>query len=111
VNIQFDHFSGEDEAVTEIKEAGFWPLTLEFQPEKNEDHWHDFDSMVFILDGTLSVTETESGETCTCGAGTRILAKAGLLHREDTPGYRAVIGFSVDPATLTQPINKPAENR
>lgn len=110
MDIRTDHFSTEAEAVAEIKEAGYWPLTIEFQPEKNENHWHDFDSMLFLLEGELSVTEAETGENCVCGAGTRVIAKAGVLHREEHNGYKAVIGFSIDPATLTQPINKPPKD-
>jgi hypothetical protein len=107
VNIRSDHFATEEEAVAEIKAAGYWPLTLEFPPEKNENHWHDFDSMVFVLQGKLSLTEADTGENCICGPGTRIIAKAGLRHREEHRGYKAVLGLSVDPSTLTQPINKP----
>jgi hypothetical protein len=39
--------------------------------------------------------------------GTRISAPAGVLHREKTGGYKAIIALAVDPATLSQPINKP----
>ncbi len=106
-NIRNDHFTSEEEAVAEIKAAGYWPLTVERFPEKTVDHWHDFDSMVFVLEGEISLTETDTGENCVCGPGTRIIAKAGVRHREEHDGYKAVIGFSVDPATLTQPINKP----
>ena len=106
MDIRNDHFSTEGEAVAEIESAGYWPMTLSFSAEKNEDHWHDFDAMIFILEGELGLTESETGETCTCGPGTRIVAKAGVLHREEHNGYKAVIGVSVDPATLKQPINK-----
>jgi hypothetical protein len=33
-----------------------------------------------------------------------------VLHREEHHGYKAAIGLSVDPATLTQPINKPPKD-
>ena len=107
MEIREDHFSTEAEALAEIEAAGHWPVTLEFEPEKNENHWHDFDSMLFVLEGELCVTEADTGESCVCRAGTRLIAKAGVLHREEHNGYKAVIGLSVDPATLTQPINKP----
>jgi len=107
VDITSDHFTTEEEAVAEITAAGYWPLTIEFPPEKNDNHWHEFDSMVFVLKGEVALTEADTGEHCVCGPGTRIIAKAGVRHREAHHGYKAVIGFSVDPATLTQPINKP----
>jgi quercetin dioxygenase-like cupin family protein len=107
MDIRNHYFTTEEEAVAEIKAAGFWPVTFEFQPAKKENHWHDFDSMVFVLDGEISLTEAETGETCICGPGTRVIAKAGVVHREEHGEYKAVIGFSVNPATLTQPIDKP----
>jgi hypothetical protein len=107
MDIENDHFTTEAEAIAEIEAAGYWPVTVDFPPEKNDDHWHDFDSLVFILEGEVGLTETDTGEQCVCGPGTRIAAKAGVLHREDHRGYKAVVGLSVDPATLSQPINKP----
>jgi hypothetical protein len=107
IDITYDHFSTERDALAEIKKRGYWPLTLNFEAETNDSHWHDFDSVLFVLEGKLSVRETETDESCVCGPGTRIEAKAGILHSEEHQGYRAVIGFSIDPATLTQPINKP----
>jgi uncharacterized cupin superfamily protein len=110
MDLRSNHFSTEEEAVAEIKAAGFWPITVEFPAEKNENHWHDFDAMVFVLEGEVSISEAETGECCTCGPGTRMSAKAGIVHREDTAGYKAVVGLGVDPTTLTQPINKAPED-
>jgi len=107
MNVQPNHFSDEAQAVAEIEAAGYFPLTLDFPAEDNEAHWHDFDSMVYILEGEISVTDTETQENCICGAGTRIIASAGQLHRESTKGHKAVIGFSISPEKLTQPVNKP----
>ena len=107
IDIRCDHFSTEEEAIAEVKERGYWPLTLDFPAETNDTHWHDFDSVLFILEGELGLTETESGESCVCGPGSRIEAKAGILHSEQHQGFKAVIGFAIDPSTLTQPINKP----
>jgi len=107
MNIQYNHFATTEDALAEIKAAGYWPVTIDFPPEKSEVHWHDFDSLTFILEGELSVTNVDTGEHCVCGPGTRITAKAGIRHREEHRGYKALIGLSVDPAALTQPINKP----
>lgn len=107
MDIQFDYFFEEAEAVGEIEAAGYFPLALDFPAESNEDHWHDFDSMVYILDGEITLFDSQTGERCVCGKGTRIVAPRGVLHREETAGHRAMIGFSVDPSQLTQPVNKP----
>jgi quercetin dioxygenase-like cupin family protein len=107
MDIEYNYFKNESEVLTEIEAVGYFPLTLDFPAESNEDHWHDFDSMVYILEGEITITEAETGESCTCGAGTKIMAPGGVLHREQTAGHKALIGFSIDPAELTQPVNKP----
>ncbi len=107
MDVRSDHFATEAEARAEIEAAGYFALTAAFEPAKTEDHWHDFDSMLFVLEGELTVTDATTGERCVCGPGTRILAKAGVLHREEHTGYEAVVGLSVEPAKLTQPIDKP----
>ena len=107
MDIKNDHFTKESEALAEIEASGYYPITIDFEAEANEEHWHDFDSMVYIVDGEITVIDTQTGESCTCGKGTRITAKRGVLHREETQGHRAIIGLSVKPEELTQPVNKP----
>ncbi len=107
--IKFDHFSSEEQAMAEIEAAGFHPVKIDFPAEENDFHWHDFEAMTYILDGVLNITERDSGESCSCTAGTRILAPSGLVHREQTEGYTALFGFDRDPAEFTQPINKPPQ--
>jgi len=107
MNIDVQPFSSEEQAQAEIESAGYFPLTLDFPAETNEDHWHDFDSMVYVLDGEVTVTEAETGESCVVAAGSKLIAPGGVLHRETTAGYKALIGFSVPPQDLTQPVNKP----
>jgi hypothetical protein len=41
-----------------------------------------------------------------CQRGAKIVASAGVVHKEQTEGYSAIIGFSVPVAELTQPVNK-----
>lgn len=100
------YFTDESEALAEIADRGWRAMTLDVPAEENELHWHDFDAVTFILDGTARV-ELEDGSVLECGAGARVEAPAGVLHREVSPAYRAVFGFSVDPADMTQPVNKP----
>ena len=65
------------------------------------------DMVCHITEGELTVTYAETGETCTCGPGTKITGVPNVVHREKTEGYKALIGIPVPPAELTQPINKP----
>ena len=65
--------------------------------------------LTVILIGGLAalvgaVEGAESGERCQ--RGTKIVASAGVVHKEQTEGYSAIIGFSVPVAELTQPVNK-----
>jgi mannose-6-phosphate isomerase-like protein (cupin superfamily) len=101
------HFSTEEEALAEIAERGWCSATLDVVGRHEDFHWHDFDAVIFILSGTAAA-EYEDGTVERVGAGTRVETPAGVVHR-DAPGtaYRAVFGFAVDPAEMTQPINKP----
>jgi mannose-6-phosphate isomerase-like protein (cupin superfamily) len=107
VDITLNHFTDEAQAMGEIEAAGYHPITLDFPKLENENHWHDFDSFVYVLEGEITVIDAESGETCDCTAGTRIVAPRGVLHREVSDGYKALLGLSVKPEALTQPIDKP----
>jgi DNA-binding transcriptional MerR regulator len=104
-----DAFAVEDEAMAAIRRAGFYPLLLEVPAESNENHWHDFDAMIFVLEGVNVVTVAATGETLACGPGSRADFPRGVVHRESHQGYRALFGFSVDPATFDGPLNLPPE--
>ena len=101
------HFTTEAEAIAEIEARGMRAIgPFDLGAVDNDLHWHDFDSVIYVLDGTARV-ELEDGTVLQCGAGARVEAPAGTVHREAGPGYRSVIGLSVDPAEMSQPINKP----
>ena len=105
------HFTTEQEAFDEIATRGLHGVAVDVSAEENELHWHDFDSVTFIVSGTARV-EFEDGSVMQCGDGARIEAPAGVLHREVSPAYRAVFGLQTDPAEMTHPVNKPpAEQR
>ncbi|MGP0032257.1 MAG: hypothetical protein ACLPVF_17355 [Acidimicrobiales bacterium] len=100
------HFSTEEEARAEIAARGWHALAFDVRAEDNELHWHDFETVTFVVDGTARVV-FEDGSVMECGAGARIEAPSKVVHREASPAYRAVFGFSIDPAEMTQPVNKP----
>jgi DNA-binding transcriptional MerR regulator len=105
-----DAFALEDEAMEAIRAAGFHPLRLDVPAETNEDHWHDFDSMIFVLEGENVVTVAATGETLVCGPGSRADFPRGVVHRENHEGYRALFGLSVDPAIAFEgAFNRPPE--
>lgn len=101
------HFEDEAQAYTEIEAMGYHAVALDFAKEESPFHWHDFDSVLHITGGevTLTLEGAESGVSCQRGA--TIVASVGMVHKEQTEGYSAIIGFSVPVAELTQPVNKP----
>ncbi|TNE36419.1 MAG: hypothetical protein EP347_11185 [Alphaproteobacteria bacterium] len=100
----------EDEAIAEATAAGLHPVTIEVPADKNDFHWHDFNSTAYLLEGSVVVTEQVSGKTYTVNAGDKFEAAARVIHREDHQGFKAVFAFDQDPATLKMPIDRsPAE--
>lgn len=99
--------ASEAEAVAEIESRGWHALTLDAPAENGEWHWHDFDSIVYVLEGSARIEFDDGTQAIACGPGVWIEARRDVVHREITDGYRAVFGLSVDPAQLTMPINKP----
>jgi quercetin dioxygenase-like cupin family protein len=103
-----DAFTDEAQAVREVEARGWHAITFPAPGEVSEWHWHDFEAQIFILDGALRIEFDDGREPLACGPGARLDTEARVVHREITDGYRAVFGLSIDPATLTHPINKPA---
>ncbi|MFN8018404.1 MAG: hypothetical protein U0P45_09800 [Acidimicrobiales bacterium] len=107
VDIREQHFATEAEAYAEIEARGWYPITLEFDVEDEELHWHDFSSVIYVLSGCLRA-ESADGHRVEVPAGARIEAPARLLHREVGSRHRSVVGLDVPVEALTAPINKPA---
>ena len=100
-------YKDEGEAYAQIKEAGYHAVELDFPAVENDFHRHDFKSLIYITQGELTLIEQDSGETTTCGPGAKIIGTPGLVHRELSEGYSAILGLSAAPDALTQPIDKP----
>lgn len=101
-----ESFESEAEAYAQIEALGFHAVTLDIPAESNDFHWHDFDAIVYVTDGELTLTVEGHEAPYTCRRGTKINAVAGVVHREESEGYSAIIGFGVAPETITQPLNK-----
>ena len=100
-----NYFQTAEQALEEIAAIGWHGFEVTLDPEEDL-HWHDFDSVVFVLEGIASA-EFSDGSIEEASVGTKIEAPAGIVHRTVGASYRAIIGLSVDPAELTQPVNKP----
>ena len=57
MEIKHNYFSDESEIMAELEAAGHQSVDLEFGAESNGPHWHDFDAVVYITDGELTVTD------------------------------------------------------
>ncbi len=105
--LALDQFTDEAGAIALAEAAGQHPRAYDFGEVHNDFHWHDFEAMVYVISGEITLTERETGESCTAGAGTTVRALGvRQVHREDSDGYRAVIGFLSDPADIQRPIDR-----
>lgn len=96
-----------DEAIAEFEQLGLYAAVVEVPPTENDFHWHDFDSITYVLEGSLEVTEQAAGEVYVLVPGDRSKAMRGFAHREKHSGFKAVFGISVDPSALKFPIELP----
>jgi quercetin dioxygenase-like cupin family protein len=101
------HTLSADEAVAALEKLGLHTIVVDVPATENDFHWHDFDSVFYVLDGSLDVIDHVSGETFTLAKGDRIAAPGGFGHRERHDGYKAAFGFSVPLAELKFPLELP----
>jgi quercetin dioxygenase-like cupin family protein len=103
-------FTTEDEAMALAEAAGFVPMAFDLEPS-GEDHWHDFGAKVYVVEGSVKITDVDSGSSYELTSGCTIHADPGAVHREEGDPYRAVVAFDCDPATLTMPVDKAPADR
>lgn len=103
------HFTTKEQALAEIAGVGWHAIEKSFCAE-HELHWHDFDAVVYVLQGTASA-EFEDGSVEHAEVGCRVAAPAGIVHRNFGPDWHGIVAFSVHPSKLTQPVNKPLASR
>ena len=90
------HFATEQDAVAEIADRGWYSTgVIDFPAREAEFHAHDYDAVVFVLDGTARL-QVEDGSFMQCGAGARVEIPAGVVHRESSPAFRAISGTSTE---------------
>lgn len=71
-----DHFSTEAEALAEIAERGWHAVTVDIAAVDNDLHWHDFDSVNFIL-RVRTGSSSRTGRFSSAGRGRRSKHPAG----------------------------------
>ena len=105
ISVHHNHFSLPEEAFDELEVNGLFPVEMDVPAVKNESHWHDFSTWIYILQGELKITDTSNDRVLTAGPGSRIDVPGRVLHHEESSGYKIIAGMSADPASLTGPID------
>ena len=67
----------------------------------------EYSTQYWAINVTSMHTKAADGSIEECSVGTKIEAPAGIVHRTVGSSYRAVLGLSVDPTEMTQPVDKP----
>ena len=99
------HFVSAREALEEIAAAGLHVVQMDVPEVKNHSHWHTFSTRLYILEGELRITDSGFDRVYHAMPGCRVDVPARVLHFEESAGYRIVAGMSVDPASLTGPVD------
>ena len=101
-----DHFNSPVQAYNEMEIAGLKPMEMDVPAVKNESHGHNFSTWIYILEGVLHITDTAQDRTLTAGPGSRVDVPERVLHSEESSGYRIIAGMSVEPSSLTEPVDR-----
>ena len=95
----------ESAVEAELRGAGLHFLKFEVPAVENGAHWHSFSSVFYVSEGTLQLTDVESGTTHHVVPGSRVSVPERTLHAECSDGYTILLGTSRDPATFEDPVN------
>ncbi|MDH3644838.1 MAG: cupin domain-containing protein [Gammaproteobacteria bacterium] len=101
----------ESEAAVEaeLRDLGLHFLKFEVPAVDNASHWHSFSSVFYVNEGTLLLTDVETGQVHHAGPGSRVSVPERTLHAERSDGYSILLGTSRDPATFEDPVNLAAD--
>ncbi len=106
LSVHRDHFKSPEQAYDEIEIAGLYTVEMNIPAVKNESHWHDFSTWIFILEGELLITDTDQDRVLLAGPGSRVDVPERVLHCEESSGYKIIAGMSADPASVTEPVDR-----
>ena len=95
VEVAKGFFEKRDEVLDDLKASGFWPTTFVSGPSPGiEVHWHDVDVHAYVMEGTTSVLDAESGHHHPVGPGDKIViptrvdsSRPNLTRRAQRPSF------------------------
>jgi len=106
ISVHPDYFSHPSQAFEEIENQGLHPIEMNVQPVRNESHWHRFSTRIYVLEGELNITDSARKLILKAGPGALVEVPERVLHSEESgTGYAIIAGLSVDPSTLTGPVD------
>ena len=102
----------EQEALDQVAAMGFHGLAFDDVHDEDEVlHWHEFESVAFVISGTGSFAD-EHGNVTHTQPGCRLQAPAGWLHRTLAgTAVRIVLGTNLPYSEWTMPIDKEPADR
>jgi len=107
IKVRHKYFSKPSQAIAEVEARGLHLLKMAVQPVRNQSHWHHFSTRIYILEGELHITDSVRNITMQAGPGSLVEVPERVLHSEEsTGGYSIIAGLTVDPATLTGPVDR-----
>jgi hypothetical protein len=106
ITVHRKHFNSPEQAYDEMEIAGLYPTEMDVPAVKNESHWHDFSTWIYMLEGVLKITDTAQDRVLTAEPGSRVDVPERVLHSEESSGYKIIAGLSVNPASLTEPVDR-----
>ena len=111
ITVEHDYFAMEDEAKKEVEADKLFLSVSKLSPSEGTPmHWHDFRIHVYIQEGTFRFQDPSTGQIHECRPGTKFVIPPRTLHIEEAhDGYSAIIGLSVDPQNLPQPVIRQPE--
>jgi len=101
----------EAEALALAAEMGFHALAYDSVDVDEPLHWHEFDSVTWVIEGTGAFAD-EHGNVTKVSPGFRVEAPAGWLHRTLAGGgTRIVVSTNLPGHEWTAPIDKDPADR
>ena len=105
IKVHEKHFSSASQAFDEIEIAGRYTTEMEVPSVCNKSHWHRFSTWIYVLEGELFITDSTQDKVLKAGPGSRVDVPERVLHSEESEGYRIIAGMSINPASLTDPVD------
>ena len=102
------HFGSEDQVYDELEINGLYVVEMDVPAVKNEPHWHEFSTWIYMLEGELLITDAQLDRTFKATRGDRVDVPERVLHNEESDGYKIIAGMTSMPDD-PQNVDLPAE--